>query len=101
MDMFVTAEAMSSELISRMRARFSLRLRQGESVRLKEMIREMVRELERNVILDALQANGWNRKKAARNLQISYRTLRCKIRQAALASDFPVCATNRSGGLCV
>jgi|GEM_PF-3736677 len=100
MDAFIIGEAMSSELISRMRARFSLKLQQGESVRLKEMIRQMVRELERNVILEALQANGWNRKRAARNLQISYRTLLCKIRQAALASDFPVCDTSRSDGLC-
>ena len=92
---------MSSELLSRMRARFSLKLQQGEPVRLKEMIRQMVSELERNVILEALQTNGWNRKKAARNLQISYRTLLCKIRQAAWASDFPVCETNRSNGFCV
>lgn len=87
---------MSSELLSRMRARFSLKLQQGESVRLKDMIRQMVSELERNVILEALQTNGWNRKKAARNLQISYRTLLGKIRQATLASNFPVCDTSRN-----
>lgn len=101
MDALIIGETMSSELISRMRARFSLTLRQGESVRLKDVIRQMVRELERNVILEALQANGWNRRKTARNLRISYRTLLCKIRQTALASNFPVCDRTRSSSLYV
>jgi DNA-binding NtrC family response regulator len=51
---------------------------------LKKLSREVIRELERKVILKALQANHWNRKKAARALCISYRGLLYKIRSADL-----------------
>ncbi len=46
-----------------------------------------MRELERQVILKALQANNWNRKRAARALSISYRALLYKIRNAGLLSN--------------
>jgi two-component system response regulator AtoC len=51
---------------------------------LKATIRQAVRELERRVILEALQAHNWNRKEAARALQISYRSLFYKIKAAGL-----------------
>jgi two-component system, NtrC family, response regulator AtoC len=43
-----------------------------------------VRDVERKVILQALAANRWNRRKAAAALKISYRTLLSKIKQAGL-----------------
>jgi two-component system response regulator AtoC len=58
----------------------------GNSVSLKSMTREAVREVERKVILDALQSNNWNRKKAARQLNISYRSLFYKLRGAGIPS---------------
>jgi len=51
---------------------------------LKNVTRKAVRELEGRIILSALQANCWNRKRAARDLRISYRALLYKIRQAGL-----------------
>jgi two-component system response regulator AtoC len=39
------------------------------------------RERERELILEALQRTKWNRKRAARELQISYKSLLYKIKQ--------------------
>lgn len=53
---------------------------------LRSIAKEAIRELERNVILEALRAHQWNRRKAAQALQISYRALIYKIRDAGLIS---------------
>lgn len=53
-------------------------------VSLKKVARQAAREVERQVILRALQANNWNRKQVARTLSISYRALLYKIRDAGL-----------------
>jgi len=45
--------------------------------------------MERNAIIDALQANHWNRRKAAEELKISYRALIYKIRDAGLIVKRP------------
>jgi transcriptional regulator with PAS, ATPase and Fis domain len=66
--------------------------RQGETstnrpnaVPLKRIAEEAVREMERNLILEALRANRWNRRRAAESLKISYRALIYKIRHAGIA----------------
>jgi two-component system response regulator AtoC len=56
------------------------------SIPLKSITRHSVQELERKVILNALIAHRWNRKRAAADLKISYRALLYKIRQAGLPS---------------
>lgn len=56
------------------------------SVSLKTVTRRAVQDLERKIILKVLQANHWNRKRAARALRISYRALLYKVRQAGLPS---------------
>ena len=53
---------------------------------LRGIAKEAIREMERNVILEALQTNQWNRRKTAEALRISYRALIYKIRDAGLAS---------------
>jgi len=62
------------------------RLGGNEAVPLKSISREAIRALEKNVILEALHANQWNRRKAAQQLKISYRALIYKIRDAGLAA---------------
>jgi two-component system response regulator AtoC len=52
---------------------------------LKNISKEFIRALERNVILEALRANHWNRRRAAQALKISYRALIYKIRDAGFA----------------
>jgi two-component system, NtrC family, response regulator AtoC len=58
-------------------------------IALKSMTRRTVQELERKIILGALVRYRWNRKLVAKELQISYRTLLYKIRQAGLPSRRP------------
>jgi two-component system, NtrC family, response regulator AtoC len=61
--------------------------RDGGIVPLKQLAREAVREKERSFIFEALQANQWNRRKAAQALKISYRALIYKIRDAGLLAQ--------------
>jgi len=63
-----------------------LRATTSGSIPLKSMTRHSVQELERKIILRALIAHRWNRKRAAQDLKISYRALLYKIRQAGLPS---------------
>jgi len=56
------------------------------AVPLKSVAKEAIRRVERNVILETLRANQWNRRKTAEALKISYRALIYKIRDAGLIS---------------
>lgn len=67
----------------------------GEQVPFKGIASEAIKALEKRVILEALQANQWNRRKTAQALQISYRSLIYKIRSAGLPSRRSV--SNMSG----
>jgi two-component system response regulator AtoC len=58
--------------------------RRAGVIPLKRMAKEVVRERVRSLILEALQANQWNRRETAKVLKISYRTLIYKIRESGL-----------------
>jgi two-component system, NtrC family, response regulator AtoC len=73
------------------------------SIPLKRIAQQVTRRTENDVILKVLQANHWNRRKAAEVLKISYRALLYKVRQAGLPSkrsqrkvDVPPEAPSRS-----
>jgi two-component system, NtrC family, response regulator AtoC len=51
---------------------------------LRIQTKRAVQMLERRIILDVLRAHKWNRRKAARSLDISYRALLYKIKEAGL-----------------
>src|SRR6266849_2402512 len=51
---------------------------------LKKVTREAKRELEGKIIVKALQAHNWNRRRAASALEISYRALLYKLKEAGL-----------------
>jgi two-component system response regulator AtoC len=53
-------------------------------VSLKKLTRQTVRKIEARIILSALHANNWNRKKAARALGISYRALLYKLKDVGI-----------------
>ena len=53
---------------------------QGE-VSLKQITRQAVRQVERKVILKMVEASNWNRKRAAKRLNISYRALLYKLQR--------------------
>jgi two-component system response regulator AtoC len=56
------------------------------TIPLKHIAKKAILDMERNVILEALRANQWNRRKTAQSLKISYRALIYKIRAAGLVS---------------
>jgi two-component system, NtrC family, response regulator AtoC len=56
------------------------------SIPLKRIARQAGRAMSRQLILNALQANHWNRRRTARDLKISYRTLLYEIREIGLPS---------------
>jgi len=56
---------------------------------LKNLIRDVKSEAERNAIAAALTKTGWNRKAAARLLNVSYRTLLYKIDEYHMNSSEP------------
>ena len=62
-------------------------------VSLKKLTRQTVRKLEARVILSALHANNWNRKKAARALDISYRALLYKLKEVGIPQRHPAAPT--------
>jgi two-component system response regulator AtoC len=57
------------------------------TIHLKELTRQAVRKIERSIILKVLQNHQWNRKKAARTLNISYRALLYKLKEAGLHTE--------------
>ncbi len=56
----------------------------SEPVALKSITKRATQNLERQIILKVLQANGWNRQKTAKWLQISYRSLLYKLSEAGM-----------------
>ena len=78
-------EAVSNELLSHRASCLIPEIPAGRPISLKKVTRQAVRELERGIIYRALQANRWNRKRAAQDLSISYRALLYKLRQSRLS----------------
>ncbi len=53
-------------------------------ISLKKLTKQAMLDLEREIICKALEANHWNRRKTARSLDISYRALLYKLRDAGV-----------------
>ena len=59
------------------------------SLPLKARTQQLVREVETQAILRVLRVNNWNRRKAAKMLNISYRALLYKIRSSGIGEYCP------------
>jgi two-component system, NtrC family, response regulator AtoC len=59
------------------------------TIPLKRIAKQAIREMEGNLILKALRENRWNRRKTAQALNISYRALIYKIREAGISQVSP------------
>ena len=51
-------------------------------ISLKEITKAATRDLEKDIILKVLRANGWNRRNTAKWLNISYRSLLYKLQES-------------------
>jgi two-component system response regulator AtoC len=66
-------------------------------ISLKKLTRQTVRKIEAKIILHALHANNWNRKKAARSLDISYRALLYKLKDVGIPTRRSLSAPKQNG----
>ena len=67
---------------------------------LKSLVQSVKGETERKAIASALDQAGWNRKAAARLLQVSYRTLLYKIEQYGMSPPVPQFSYVNGGSSC-
>jgi two-component system response regulator AtoC len=85
------ANSSSSSSISRPSSPSKLLRNDASPIRsLKEAAREASRHAERTLILSQLERTHWNRKRTARELQISYKALLYKLKQLGLVGSSPV-----------
>ena len=82
-----TEESISGDLQPHAPDFFSADISVDGPISLKKITRQAVHELERKIILKVLLHHHWNRKSAAKALNISYRALLYKIRDAGLPSN--------------
>ncbi|HXJ16843.1 MAG TPA: sigma 54-interacting transcriptional regulator [Candidatus Polarisedimenticolia bacterium] len=82
-------EAFYAERPEKAPINFAYEPTEGGNIPLKHIAQQVTRRMERDVILKVLQANHWNRRKAAEVLKISYRALLYKVRQAGLPAKRP------------
>lgn len=74
-------EILVEEMLPAAQARLTTEIDLASPVSLKELTRAATQNMEREIILRVLQANGWNRCKTAKWLKISYRSLLYKLRE--------------------
>jgi two-component system response regulator AtoC len=77
-------EALAAELappLPASLARLNTEIDLASPVSLKEITKAATQDLERQIILKVLEANGWSRRKTAKWLNISYRSLLYKLQE--------------------
>ena len=78
-------DAIAPEAAERRSPASPVRVALDGTIPLKRIAKQAIREMEGNLILNALREHKWNRRKAAEALNISYRALIYKIREAGLS----------------
>lgn len=81
---FGSEEEIRSAIQNRHEDFFQPEIPTNGEVPLKRVVRAAVKQLERKIILETLEAHGWNRREAARALSISYTGLLIKMREAGV-----------------
>lgn len=82
-----TEACITNDLTEPLPSNFEVEIPEDGPVPLKKMTQQAVRRLEKQIILKVLQAQHWNRRRAAEVLKISYRALLYKIRDAGLSPN--------------
>lgn len=80
-------EALCAELFPDEREAIIPDIDLSKPISLKEITKAATRNLEREILLKVLRANGWSRQKAARWLNISYRSLLYKMQDCGVGSE--------------
>ncbi|MGA2888156.1 MAG: sigma 54-interacting transcriptional regulator [Terracidiphilus sp.] len=92
-------DALAAELIPSLPARpakLNTEIDLANPISLKEITKAATQDLERQIILKVLEANGWSRRKTAKWLNISYRSLLYKLQDSQVCGfpDTPSKARN-------
>jgi two-component system response regulator AtoC len=82
--LFGSEEAVLGELAGRENAVPGIEFAGSNALSLKKVVRQAAREMEHRIILRALRDHRWNRKQAARALNISYRAFLYKVKEAGV-----------------
>jgi two-component system response regulator AtoC len=82
-------EALQGERFEKAPLSFTYETTPEGNIPLKRIAQQVTRRMEHDLILKVLQANHWNRRRAAEVLKISYRALLYKVRQAGLPAKRP------------
>jgi two-component system response regulator AtoC len=80
-------EALTAELVPSPPARLAklnTEIDLANPISLKDITKTATQDLERQIILRVLEANGWSRRKTAKWLNISYRSLLYKLQDSQL-----------------
>lgn len=75
-------ESLAAELVPSVATGVVPEIDLAHPISLKEITKAATRGLEREIILKVLQANGWSRRKTAKWLNISYRSLLYKLQES-------------------
>lgn len=81
-----TEDAITIELAGNPTSSFIPDIPINGSISLKKVTRQAMREFESRIILKILQSQNWNRKRAASALNISYRALLYKLKEAGVSA---------------
>ena len=79
-------EALAADLIPSAPSSLTTAIDLTNPVSLKEITKAATQDLERQIILKVLQANGWSRSKTAKWLNISYRSLLYKLQDTQVGA---------------
>jgi two-component system response regulator AtoC len=80
-------EALASELVPSGSGRLIPEIDLESPIALKEITKAATRNLEREIILKVLRANNWSRRKTAKWLNISYRSLLYKLQDSLIKTS--------------
>ncbi len=88
-DDFISAEQLDLEMASErhLTAMIAPELEEIEvdqALSLKDHVRKHTSQIERQILLETLKRTGWNKAKAARMLQIDYKTMQTKVKEYKL-----------------
>lgn len=75
-------ETLAADLVPSAPSSLTTKIDLSNPVSLKEITRAATQDLEHQIILKVLQANGWSRRKTAQWLNISYRSLLYKLQES-------------------
>ncbi|MFZ1731040.1 MAG: sigma-54 dependent transcriptional regulator [Bacteroidota bacterium] len=89
-DEFITTDHLDLELDAERRARAAITVAEideadiDQGIALKDHVRKHTSQIERQILLETLKRTGWNKAKAARILQIDYKTMQTKVKEYKL-----------------